>query len=140
MSRLFPFPYRIHIINPERQDIAVIDRIHDGVGVEFVPEGLLGGLQVQIPARPRVLREDRCARKTEQVVLFEVPGDGGVHLTEIGPVAFIENYHHPLLEDRMVLVLLYEYGQFLYGGDNDTVVVITAALVLVLKLPLENGR
>ena len=39
----------------------------------------------------------------------------------------------------MVLVLLYEDGEFLYGGDDDTVVVITAVLILVFQLSLKDG-
>ncbi len=63
-----------------------------------------------------------------------------MHLSKVAPVALIEDYHHPLLEHGMILVLLNEDREFLDGGDDDAVVVISSALVLVLQLPLEHGR
>ena len=129
----------IHIVYTERQDILFVDSIYNGVGVEFIAECLLCGFQFQISTAACVLGEDRCARETEDMVFLEVLGDGVVHLTEIASVALVKYYHHPLLEDRMVLVLLYEDGEFLYGGDDDTVVVITAVLILVFQLSLKDG-
>ena len=73
------------------------------------------------------------------MVFFEVLGDGFMHFSKIASVAFIKYYHHSLLEYRMVLVLLYEDREFLYGSDNNAVIVITAVLILVFKLPLKDG-
>ena len=80
--------------------------------------------------RSCVLGEDRCARKSEDMVFLEVLGNGVMHLTKVASVALIKDNHHSLLKDRMVLVLLYEDGEFLYGGDDNTVVVIPPLLSL----------
>ena len=129
----------IDVVDPERQDILVIDRIHNGVGVELVAEGLLGGLQPQVTACPCILCENRRAGEPEKMVFLEVLRDGCVHLAEVASVAFVENDHHALLEYRMVLVLLDKDGKLLYGSDNDAVVMVSAVLVPVLQLPLQYG-
>ena len=64
-----------------------------------------------------------------------------MHLAKIAAVALVENYHHALLKDRMVLVLLDEDGEFLDGGDYYAIIVIAAAFVPVFKLSLKHcGR
>ncbi len=66
----------VHIVNPERKDVLIVDGIHNSVGVELVPECLLSGLQVQISARPCILCEYRGASEAEQIVFLEVLCDG----------------------------------------------------------------
>ena len=107
--------------------------------MEFIAECLLCGFQFQISAAACVLGEDRCARKAEYMVFLEVLGYGVVHLAKVASVALVKDNHHSLLEDGMVLVLLNEDGEFLYGGDDDTVVAVAAVLILVFQLPLKDG-
>jgi len=54
-----------------------------------------------------------------------------MHLSEVASVTFIEDNDNPFLEYRVILVLLNEDGKLLYGRDNDTVVVMSTALVLI---------
>ena len=129
----------IDIIDSEREYVAVIDGINDGVCVEFVSEGLLRGFQPHVSSGSGILCEDRRARETEHVIFLEVLRDGGMHLSEVASVTFIEDNYHALLEYGVVLVLLDEDGKLLYGRDNDTVIMMSAVLVLVLQLSLQYG-
>ena len=61
----------VHVVDPERQDILVVNGIHDRVGVQFLAERLLGSLQTRAPTSRTVLREDRRAGEPEQVEVLE---------------------------------------------------------------------
>ena len=105
--------------------------------MEFVTKGLLGGFQSHIPTSPCILCKDGSAGETKEVIFLEVLGDGCMHLTKVASVALIKDDHQPLLEDRVVLVLLDKDGEFLDGGDNNPVIMVPTILVPVLQLPLE---
>ena len=107
------------VVDAERQHVLVGDGVHDRVGVEFLPEGLFGGFQPGVSAAGRVDREDRCARETEQVVPLECFGDSGVHVPELGAVAFVENDDDMLAVDVVAGVGLDEGREFLDRRDDD---------------------
>ena len=113
------FRHGADIVNAEGQYIPVIDRVHDGVGVELVPKGLRGGAHGWIPVAPRVDRENGGARKAKEVVVFEALDDGLVHITELAPVALVEDDHHVLSVYGVIFVLADEDAQLLDGGDDD---------------------
>ena len=107
----------------------VVDGIHDGVGVQrayrvalpvrLAAEQLGRGFHRALAAAGGVDREDRRAGEAEQVILFEMPDDGRVHIAELAAVAFIEDQHHMALVNRVGGIFLDEGGQLLDGGDDD---------------------
>lgn len=72
----------VDVVDAEGQHIAVIDGIDDGIGVQLVAKSLFGGLQQRVAAGTGILGKDGRARKAEQMVIFEGPGDGGVHIRQ----------------------------------------------------------
>ena len=76
--------------------------------MQFVTKRLLGGLHADVASRAGVLGKDGRTRKTKQMVFLEMVGNGFVHLAEIAAVALVEDDHHLLLKDGMVLVFLNE--------------------------------
>ena len=92
--------------------------------MQFVAECLLGGFQLYVAARACIRCKDGCSGETEQMVFLKVLGDGRVHLAEVAAMTLVEDDDHVLLEYLVSFVLLHEDGQFLYGGDDDTVVVV----------------
>ena len=74
---------RAHIINAERQNVLIGDRIDNRVGVQFLAEGLLGRAELRVTSRTSVRSEDRCPRETEQVISLEGLGDRGTHVAEL---------------------------------------------------------
>ena len=101
-------PDGIDIIDAERQHVLIVDGIHDGVGMQLVAKRLLGGLHADVASRAGVLGKDGRTCKTKQMVFLEMVGNGFVHLAEIAAVALVEDDHHLLLKDGMVLVFLNE--------------------------------
>ena len=43
---------RVDVVDAERQDVLVVDRVDDRVGVQLVAERLLGGAQLGLPPLP----------------------------------------------------------------------------------------
>ncbi len=123
---------RLVVVDLELQDVAVLDGVHDRVGVEPVAEGLLCGQDHPLPGGG-VLGEDRRTGETEDVVFLELPDDGCVHLAELAAVALVEDDDDVLAIDVVGGVLLDEYRQLLDGRDQD-------ADRRVLQLPFEDLR
>ena len=107
------------VVDAERQHVLVGDGVHDRVGVESLPEGLFGSFQPGVSTTGRIDREDRCARETEQVVPLERLGDRGVHVPELGAVAFVEDDDDVLAIDVVAGVGLDEGREFLDRRDDD---------------------
>ena len=110
------------VLHPERQHVLVPYGIYYGVAVQFLPEGLCGGLQLGVSARACVHGKDRCSGEPEDIVFLEPTYDVGVHLSELGTVAFVEDEHYLFLKDGVhlrVVLFLQERGEFLYGSDDD---------------------
>ena len=76
----------------------------------------------------RIVREDRRAGKTEDMIAFEPFDDLIVHLSELRTVALVKDDHHMPAIDRMLFLFLTEGVEFLNGGDDDTVVVVAHLL------------
>ena len=120
---------RVHIhgldvIHTEGKYIFIIDRIHNGICVELIAEGLLCGSQRGILTHTGIGGKDGGASESEQMVFLEILGDCLVHITELAAVAFVENNDNTLIEYAMTGILLDEGGQFLDGGDDDLGAVI----------------
>ena len=98
----------IDVIHTERQDILVIDRIDDGVGVEFVSKGLFRCTEECLAASGSVFREDGCSGKTEQVVAFEGVRDVSMHVAELTAVAFVKNDDDMGIIDGMFWIFGYK--------------------------------
>src|SRR5574344_742497 len=54
-------------------------------------------------------------------------------------MTFVEDNHHLFMEDGMVLVVFNEDGEFLYGGNNNLIVVVGAVFVPVFELSLKHS-
>ena len=53
------------IVHTERQNVFVIDGIHNRIGVELVSKGLLSREELRIANRTGIRREDGCAGESE---------------------------------------------------------------------------
>ena len=113
------FPHRIDIVDAERQDIAIVDRVHDRIGMQLVAEDLRRRPRVRPPRARGIRREDRRAREAEKMIPAEAPRDRRVHISELRPVALIENQHDMLLIDRMLPMLLDEDRELLDRRHDD---------------------
>ena len=125
--------HRFDVIHAERQDIVIIDRIHNGVGVQLVAKGLLGREKLRGVRLLCVDREDRRSGKAEQVVLAEILHNRRVHIAELGTMAFVKDDDNVLLIDRVTGIFLDKGCQLLNGRNDDMA-------VLVLKLFFEDRR
>ena len=121
------------VIHAERQDIVIIDRIHNGVGVQLVAKGLLGREKLRGVRLLCVDREDRRSGKAEQVVPAEVLHNRRVHIAELGTMAFVKDDDNVLLIDRVTGIFLDKGCQLLNGRNDDMA-------VLVLKLLFQDRR
>ena len=72
----------VDVVNPERKDILIIDGIHNGVGVELVPKGLLVVFSLISPPVPAFCAKMGVPVKPKRLY-SEVLGDGCMHLTKI---------------------------------------------------------
>ena len=77
------FFHRVHVINAERQHVAIVDSIHDGIGVQFVAKCLGRRLQIMMLARPGVLCKNWCAGKAENMIILEILSDTYMHITKL---------------------------------------------------------
>ena len=80
--------------------------------MQLLAESLFGGFQVKFTAGSGIYRENRCSREAEKMIAFEFLDDGGVHISELAAVAFIEDEHEVLAIDLMRAVLLMNTDNF----------------------------
>ena len=125
--------HRLDVVHPEGQYIFVVNGVHNGIGVELIAKSLFRRAEGRVFAHSRVNGENRCTGKAEQMIFFEIPGNGLVHIPKLAAVAFIEDDHNTLVKYRMTGVFLDEGCQLLNGGNDDFCVVI-------FQLPLQHRR
>ena len=126
--------HRLDIVHAEGQDILVVDRVNDRIGMQLVAEGLFGGGEMRILHMTGVCGEDRRAGEAEHMILFEVLDDRGVHIAELTAVTLVKDDDDVLLIHRMTLIFIDEGRELLDRGDDDP-------RVLVLELLFQNrGR
>ena len=125
--------HRLDVVHPERQYVFIIDGIHNGIGVKLVAKGLFRRAEGRVFAHSCVDGENRCTGESKQMIFFEIPGNGLVHIPKLAAVAFIEDDHNTLVKYRMTGVFLDEGCQLLNGGNDDFCVVI-------FQLPLQHRR
>lgn len=123
---------RVHIVDAKRQDVPVVDGVHDRVGVELVTERLLRGTKIRILARPGVDGEDRRAGEAKQMIVLECLRNGLVHVAKLAAVTFVENDDKMLPERRVAFVFAHKNIKLLDRRDDDP-------RVRVFHLPLQNG-
>ena len=91
--------HRADVIDPEGQDIPIIDGINDGVGVQFIPKGLFGGAQQGIGVVSCVCSENWCSCESENMIVLKCLGDLLVHITKLGAMTFIKDQDDMLFVD-----------------------------------------
>ena len=93
------------VIDVETEDVLILDRVGDGVGVEFLLEEVLGGSQggdVSLDLLDgRVVLEDRGASEAEELRVWEELLDGLVVLAELRAVALVEDEDHSLVSQLL---------------------------------------
>ena len=114
----------LDILHAERQHVIIRYRRDNGISMQPLTEDLLGCKEFI----RRIVREDRRAGKTEDMIAFEPFDDLVVHLAELRTVALVKDDHHMPAIDRMLFLFLAEGVEFLNGGDDDTVVVVAHLL------------
>ena len=135
------FLNRVHIVDTERKNIAVIDGIHNRVSVELVAKGLRRGQQLHVLAFSCIGGENRRAGKTEQMIILERLDNLSVHISELAAVALVKDDNAVLAEHLVSFVFRDKVVQLLDGRDDDLIRMIAAFFVPVLKLSLQySGR
>ena len=89
----------------EAEDVPILDRVGDGVGVEFFLEEVLGAskggdVSLDLPDG-RVVLKDRGASEAEELGVREELLDGLVVLAELRAVALVEDEDHPLVSELL---------------------------------------
>ncbi|MNN54834.1 hypothetical protein D3C81_1696720 [compost metagenome] len=72
-----------NIINTEGQDIFIVNRINDSVGMQLCPEQIFGGSLFNVTATTGIDGKNWCAGKSKQEVLFEGFLDSCLHITKL---------------------------------------------------------
>ena len=89
------------IIDVETEDVPILDRVSDGVGVELFLEEVLGGSKggdVSLDLLDgRVVLKNRGASEAEELGVREELLDSLVGFAELRPMALIEDEDHPLV-------------------------------------------
>ena len=93
------------VIDVEAEDVPILDRVGDGVGMELLLEEVRGGAQggdvsLDLPDGGVVL-EDRGAGEAEELGVREELLDGLVVLAELRAVALVEDEDHPLVSELL---------------------------------------
>ena len=132
INLIFAF-HRIDVVNTKRQDIAVIDRVHNRIGMQLVPKQLRRRPCRRLARPCRIRCKDRRPRESEDVILLERLCDCRVHLAELRAMALIENQHNMLAIDRVRPVLTDEIRQLLDRRHHN-------ACSIVRKLPRKHRR
>ena len=120
--------HRLDIINAEGQDILIVDRVNDRIGMQLVAEGLLGGGEMRILHMTGICGEDRRTGEAEHMILLEVHDDRSVHIAELTAVALVKDDDDVLLIHRMTLILIDKGRELLDGRDDDPRVVVLELL------------
>ena len=129
----------LDIIHTERQDVLVVDGVHDGVLVQLVAKGLLCGIDNSLGFGACVGGEDGRAGKTEHIVVLESAallvsffinptGNRRMHIPKLAAVAFVKDDDHLFGIDRMLLVLFDKGRELLNRRDDDTGSTVTKLL------------
>ena len=121
--------HRLDIVYPEGQHVFIVDGVHDGIGMELIPEHLGSRHELGPLAANGIGSKDGCAGKAKDMIPLEVGNDGMVHLTELPSMALVEDEDDVLLIHRMPGVLLDEDGQFLGRGDDDLAIILFQLLL-----------
>src|SRR5699024_133207 len=104
--------------NAEGQHIAIVDSIHDGIGVQLLSKRLGSSFQIGVTAAGGILGKDGRTGKAKNMVVSEIPVhldvpaalfddapyDAGVHIAKLAAVALIEYQNNVLIPDGMVRV------------------------------------
>ena len=109
----------VDVIDAERQDVVVVDRVDDGVRMKLITECLRCSSHVEGFAVSGIDCEDWRAGEAEDMVVLEGLDDLHVHRAELRAVALVEDQDDVLPVRRMVLVLTNEHIELLDGGDDD---------------------
>ncbi len=130
------------VVDVEAQDVAVLDGVGDGVGVQLLLEEVLRGferLDVAFDALVAgVLLEDGRAGEAEELGVGEELLDGLVVVAELRAVALVEDEDHALVAERFeevlvgrqallfpalvsLAVFVEREAELLDGGDDDLV-------------------
>ena len=97
--------FGLEVVDVEAEDVPILDRVGDGVGVELLLEEVLGGSKGGDVALDlldgRVVLEDRGAGEAEELGVREELLDGLVVLAELRAVALVEDEDHALVAELL---------------------------------------
>ncbi len=94
----------IDIINPERQNIAVIDGINDRVRMQALAKSLFCSPDLGVWVDVGVISKNRCAGKAEDMVILESFHDRLAHAAKLRAMTFVKYQNDMLFVDIMVAV------------------------------------
>ena len=115
------------VVHTERKDVFIIDGVHDGVGMEPVPKGLIGGTKPEVSVFIGVISKNRRTGKSKEMVLLEVLYNGLVHIPKLTAVALVKDDDNTLVVDGMIFISGHESRKFLNGRNDDAVLLESSA-------------
>ena len=99
--------------------------------MQLISEGLFRRKHLRISHCACIGRKNRRASEAKDMILLKVFDDCGMHIAKLTAVALVEDDHDMLLINLVPLILVYEGGELLNGGNDDPA-------VIVLKLALQH--
>ena len=101
--------------------------------MELIAKRLRRRKKLRTRQTPRIRRENRRPRKSEEMILLKMLHNRGVHIPELTAVTFVEDDDDVFCIDLVFLVLLDKRREFLNRRDDDP-------RIAILELPLKNRR
>ena len=111
--------HRFNIINLERKNIVIINRIHNRITMELISKGLTCGKEFRILGSTGIDRENRCSCKPKQMVFLKILHNSSVHIPKLAAVALIKNNDDMFHIHFMPRILFYKSSQFLNCSNDN---------------------
>ena len=112
--------HRFDIVHTERQDVLVVDRVHNGIGMELVSECLGSGHELRIMNGSGIRSENGRAGESENMIPFEALDNVRPHITELAAVTLIKDHDDMLIIYIMNFVPVDKIGQLLDRCNNNS--------------------
>ena len=104
----FLYIHCFYVVNSEWKNIFIINRIHNRIAVKLIAESLSSSNECWILCFSRISRENRCSRKSKQMIFLKILYDSRVHISELATMAFIKNNDDMFHIDFMARILFYK--------------------------------
>ena len=122
-----------YVINTERQNIVVVDGIHNSVSMKLFAKGLICCSNSSGPISTCIFLENWGSCKSKQMEFLKALYNILMQITKLRTMTFIKNHNNMTLENWMTFILFDEKSKLLNCGNNNLT-------VIVFKLFFEDGN